>query len=237
VRRIVALFADTIEISRLLLQTVVLGFVMSIDELVYASLAPLHVKKVLADTIPFQIPKVPCWRVILTVTVTMITLACMIGSILIPQGNLLIDARNAICAGDLDFVYTIDGSGSLAWGYPGLPDQNQTQPKYRWIQDFELPSNYPASSRDQIFPSYVIDLVLAAYGRSDVPCPEELCYNPDTAIPTPLDNKAPCCLPQQTKVPSVLGGKFSLGTKSGESATEANQMCDTFERAPPTHFS
>ena len=34
--------AYTIELSRLLLQTVVLSFVMVLDELVYASLAPEH---------------------------------------------------------------------------------------------------------------------------------------------------------------------------------------------------
>ena len=56
VRRLVAPYralADTIEISRLLLQTVVLGFVMLIDELVYTSLAPLHVKKTLNETVAF----------------------------------------------------------------------------------------------------------------------------------------------------------------------------------------
>ena len=51
--RVARALADTINISRLLLQTVVLGFVMVIDELVYASLAPLCVKKVLKETIAF----------------------------------------------------------------------------------------------------------------------------------------------------------------------------------------
>ena len=39
----------TIDISRLLLQTVVLAFVMNIDELIFASLAPVHVKQALAS--------------------------------------------------------------------------------------------------------------------------------------------------------------------------------------------
>ena len=37
----------------MLLQTVVLGFVMLIDELVFTSLAPLHVKKTLNETVAF----------------------------------------------------------------------------------------------------------------------------------------------------------------------------------------
>ena len=217
------LLADTIEISRLLLQTVVLGFVMMIDELVYTSLAPLHVKKVLADTIPFKIPKVPVWRVILTTTVTIVTLATAVGCILIPQGNLLVDARNAICAGDLDFVYAIDGSGSVAWAYPRSTDHDAPDPEYEWIENSQLPSNYPPQYLN--FPSYVLDLVLASNGRPNDLCPAALCYNPNTSIPTPLEEQAPCCLPRQTKVPSISGGKFSLSTKSTENTFEANQMC------------
>ena len=38
--------------------------------------------------------------------------------ILVPQKNVLIEARDALCAGDRDFVYAVGGLGSPAWGYP-----------------------------------------------------------------------------------------------------------------------
>ena len=30
----------------------------------------------------------------------------------------VVEARDALCAGDLDFVYTVDGLGVPAWTYP-----------------------------------------------------------------------------------------------------------------------
>ena len=32
--------------------------------------------------------------------------------------QVLVNARDALCAGDTDFVYTVDGLGVLAWAYP-----------------------------------------------------------------------------------------------------------------------
>ena len=56
-------------------------------------------------------------------------------------------------------------------------------------------------------------------------CPFERCYDPAAAIPIPLTvNRARCCLPVQTKVPSVVGGKFSTQTKSAESLADATSI-------------
>ena len=44
-------------------------------------------------------------------------------------------------------------------------------------------------------------------------------------VPVPLSTgRAKCCLPQQTKVPTVTGGKFAIATKNLESLSEANAM-------------
>ena len=48
--------AYTIELSRLLLQTVVLSFVMNVDELVFTTLAPLHAKQVRTPRRPHPRP-------------------------------------------------------------------------------------------------------------------------------------------------------------------------------------
>ena len=165
-----------------------------------------------------------------------ITLASALGSILVPQQHLLIDARNAICAGDRDFVYTIDGAGSVAWAYP--PDWEQSElgsqlPEdydYRWIEVDELPPNYATAGIPSLtFQEKIIDLVLAEYGRPSIDCPVSVCYDQSEQIPVPLRPpagfQAKCCLPRQTKVPSVTGGKFSVATKSTETGIAATEMC------------
>ena len=44
-------------------------------------------------------------------------------------------------------------------------------------------------------------------------------------VPVPLSTgRAKCCLPQQTKVPTVTGGKFAIATKNLESLSDANAM-------------
>ena len=35
-----------------------------------------------------------------------------------PQAQTLVRARDALCSGDVDFVYTRDGIGAFAWAYP-----------------------------------------------------------------------------------------------------------------------
>ena len=53
----------------------------------------------------------------------------------------------------------------------------------------------------------VLESVLAGHGRDA--CPGELCYDPSTQIPVPKKGyRAPCCIPRQTKAPSIVGGKF-----------------------------
>ena len=64
---------------------------------------------------------------------------------------------------------------------------------------------------------------MAGFGRDS--CPAEGCYDPSFAIPVPLQTqRAKCCLPRQTRVPTVVGGKFAIATKNLESLSEANAM-------------
>ena len=75
--------------------------------------------------------------------------------------------------------------------------------------------------------------MLAGYGR--VVCPFRVCYDPNNAIPVALTdaaNRNRCCVPRQTKAPSVQSGKFSLVTKGSETLTEANSMCARCRSVP-----
>ena len=47
--------------------------------------------------------------------------------LLAPQARVLVQARDALCAGDTDFVTTRDGLGAFAWSYPdGLAAEPST---------------------------------------------------------------------------------------------------------------
>lgn len=54
-------------------------------------------------------------RAALTIGTVAAVLGVVLGCILLPQRDLLVQARDALCAGDRDFVYTLDGLGSIAW--------------------------------------------------------------------------------------------------------------------------
>ena len=45
-----------------------------------------------------------------------------------PQVAVLTQARDALCAGDLDFVWSVDGAGVLAWTYPAGVEAQEKVP-------------------------------------------------------------------------------------------------------------
>ena len=221
----------TIELSRLLLQAVVLGFVMNIDELVFSSLAPAHVKHVMNELNVFKLPpmklktrNVRCLqnvdgRLVITVLVIVGSMCGAILGYMVPQGRTLIDVRNALCAGDREFVFALDGVGSVAWGYP-------TEVGYQ--EDIWWPWHVPWNEGHSVlsFPEHVLDLVLDGAGRvSDDECTAHVCYDPTSTIPIPLNRtRAPCCLAAQTNVPTISAGKFSIKEKSVETSVDATNM-------------
>ena len=212
----------TIELSRLLLQTVVLGFVMTIDELMYTALAPEPVKKACQQTTSFPIPKVPWWRSVLTVTVVLTAMSSAMGVIVLPQTSILKDAFDALCAGDTQFVRTTDGVGTMVWGFPSFQQQDVSDVplssrRRKWIPI--LPYDSP---KPRTFGQFILDRVLEGNGRGA--CPRSLCYNDSTAIPSPLKVQADCCLARQTSAPDVLTGTFSVKTKATEPVSEATDL-------------
>ena len=212
----------TIELSRLLLQTVVLGFVMTIDELMYIALAPEPVKKACAKTKAFPLSKIPYWRNVLTVAVVICAMSSAMSIIVIPQTSILKDAFDALCAGDTQFVRTIDGAGTLSWGFSNFQQQDLVDTPLgpgtlRWERHLSYDSDAPRSYSD-----YILDHVLAGNGRGA--CPGELCYNYSTPIPSPLTNQADCCLAKQTNAPDVLTGSFSVKTKATEVIDRATEL-------------
>ena len=139
------------------------------------------------------------------------------------QLDVLVRARDAICGGDQDFVYTTDGAGIPAWGYPASVDIAGTQDVGfgHLVQD----------ENKRTFATRAIDAVLDQHGRVAA-CEPEDCYTlPDTAsgLRYIRAGRPDCCMARLLEVPNVDSGEFSVLRKSTETISEAvaslNPIC------------
>ena len=97
-----------------------LEFVLGIDEQLYENLVPKKLKKKLESMAELPLPLIPsldgldggalCRFAITFVFLVGITLSC-----LMPQRDFLVEAQDALCGGNLDFVFTTDGGGTTRW--------------------------------------------------------------------------------------------------------------------------
>ena len=216
----------TIAIEELLLNAVALEFVISLDDLIFESLAPAHAKRVVAGTTGFKLPTRHVhgmdWRALLSLALIVVQVIWGYTQYLNPQLAVLEGVKDAVCAGDRDFVFGIDGMGVVTWGFPPSVEgtvEESTDYGYR---------AWPILEREQLRgSSRTIDAILAGNGR--VSCPTEECYitvSP-TSPPVPLPEifQPACCLPQQTKAPSIESGRFSVRTKATANIAVATEMC------------
>ena len=214
----------TISIGDLLLNAVALEFVISTDELLYSSLAPARSKRVLRMTSGFKLAPAATFKGmdLRSLTMILVIFGFMMPwqalTYMKPQLDVLKDVKAAICYGEKEFVYAIDGVGTVAWS-PGtcsgqVCDGTNADSAGNWIND---------PTEDLKFKEFIINAALSGYGFGS--CPVDQCYDPAGAIPIPLSSgRAPCCLPFQTKVDSIVGGKFSLATKGAESLSDATEI-------------
>ena len=227
--------AYTFRIEDLLLNAVALEFVISIDELMFEALVPMQVKLLIANTRLASLgpPKTfrgVGWRSFSTLAYMITMMLITYSQTISPQYTTLVDAVDAVCAGDREFVYTLDGVGAMFWGYG---DNDLQYRQYQWL-DPDYPDYRPwkteAADVERTYAEFLLDRVLSGHGRSVNSCPLQTgCYIPDpggSGFPVPLtDGTAPdCCLVLQTNVPIVDAGKFSLVAKSTETLLEAGTV-------------
>ena len=240
---------------------VALEFVISMDELLYEALAPIRTKRILSLMAPFRLHPGGTKKGLDLVTVLLsiqvgvsvfsattrymapqMTGGVHAGQIRI-QGSARCDTvchskarqpslnppavleniQSAICGGDQDFVYTIDSIGSFAWGYPESLNLTESPLQTPWSHD--------ESERLNLY-QYLLDGVLSGHGREY--CDPQLCYEPTSTIPVPITGRprALCCLPRQTRLPTVNGGTFSLTSKQSETIRRSTDLCALL-RPPP----
>merc|ERR1712066_55020 len=98
------------------------------DELVFEALMPMHMKRIIRNAQSIAKIKWRLWRgldghALVSMLSSFALLAVLYYVYLDPYIDVLVEARDALCAGDQEFVYSIDGAGVLAWTYPSGVDQ------------------------------------------------------------------------------------------------------------------
>ena len=86
------------------------------DELLFEALAPRRAKRLIGKVSGFKQPPHSTWRGLdlrtaLSVVFVFVTLMWAVFTFMTDQLTVLKGVRDAICAGDIDFVYAVDGMG------------------------------------------------------------------------------------------------------------------------------
>ena len=227
----------TTQIEDLLLNSVALEFVINLDEAIFEALAPISFRRLIERLEPMRVPSIRAWRGLdmsaaFAFALTASLLATAHALFVLPQTETLSRAKDAICAGELAFVYSVDGIGAPAWAYTPRVQRHRA-PDRPWRGDRE-------SDLGQV--GYAIDIVLGgdkraggrpfqrgSYAGTLDDCPIASCYNLSTRRPYGESQRPNCCWAAQTRVPSVRGGRFSVARKSIESVSTAldtwNPVC------------
>jgi hypothetical protein len=229
----------TTSMGDLLLNAVALEFIMNMDELIFEALAPFHVKSLVAGAECLAKLSWKKWHgldlhCVTTIIASFSTVAVFFIFVLHPFVDILVETRDAICAGDVEFVFTTDGAGVPAWSYP-----KRVETEVLELADRNFPDGQDSSITAQVikeellegssYAERVVDAVLQQLGRpyhqTDEMCGYDICfYTADTGFHHTKTDAPGCCLAQKVKVPAVIAGRFSVVKKSKESLEDAVQL-------------
>ena len=209
----------TPSVTELMLNAVALEFLISIDELLFETLAPIKVKYVFAHVHDLSVPPSRTWNGVdcrtscftaFAAIVVMLFFFCAVA----PQREVLVKARDALCAGDQEFVFVRDKLGAVAWTYPD--DTNTEQLNKRNFPDGSSPSqgNEAVTVRSGSFSESVIDVLLRQQGRHafQANCGTKQCYINDTKLGGLIarPGRPDCCHAKRAKVPQTVAGRWVL---------------------------
>ena len=118
--------------------------------------------------------------------------------LIMPQVETLYEAKDALCGGNLDFVYAVARNGVLNWG---VTDPNQNRPQFR-------PWRRPPADDSALMPTErIIDELL--HRPPGFTCNKTSCF-----ITRPSDKprwgQDPCCYAEEFRAPTVINGGVSM---------------------------
>lgn len=229
----------TPNMTELLLNVTALEFISSVDELMFAALAPFKVRALVAGAEPLTVKAPARWishgcggsldlrAVFKAIVAAAIVLSAMVAE-LSPQISIMVRARDALCTGDTEFVYTQDGLGVVAWAYP--PNVNTAETNALNFPDGKPPEKGYEGIRTNTrsFTTSVIDVLLRQQGRAIFQdnCSEAVCYN--TSVTNYLQNivglREDCCHAKKVRSPQTEAGLFSLAIKAAETTRDASKI-------------
>ena len=214
---------NTLPIEDLLLNAVALEFVLSVDELIFECLAPARLAKMIGSLAPLPMRPLQMVlggidrRALLTYSTLSAFLLVSIPFLLTDSVHRLRTAKHAICGGELSWVYSVGGIGIPSWTRTA---HDSPEPEQRWNADWM--QDGVRASADMQFTEVALDMVLQGYGHGHGPTPCGPCAN--TTTKSILDDAPLCCLAQQTWVPEIDEGRFSVHAMSRETEDEASQL-------------
>lgn len=114
---------QTVDMRDLLMNAVALAFVIEVDELLYAAVAPVRVRNLInaAEPLPLRTATKRlsgrCTELMSVSAVVIIIAAVAIAwrTELSPLVDSMVKSEDAICGGRQNFVFAVDGWGTLAW--------------------------------------------------------------------------------------------------------------------------
>mmetsp|Transcript_26980 Transcript_26980/g.35006 ORF Transcript_26980/g.35006 Transcript_26980/m.35006 type:complete len:798 (+) Transcript_26980:29-2422(+) len=204
-----AWLANTVSVTDLILNAVALEFVLCVDEIIFEALAPFRLKAVVDNfaSSPMPLPPVRDWKGIdpesmsLFITLVIITLSVW-QLMVIPFEYRLKLADDALCAGELDFVFTVGKTGVPAWS-ESLPyrdaDGHKTNAQSYGTGDWTVKGHsLHKKDRERLgFGSSIIDKLVEGYGSTRVPesglCGDSIFYEKaNQTIPPPFCDSGVC---------------------------------------------
>ena len=227
----------------IIFNVVSLDYILRMDELVFEVFTPRGLWAKMQSLEPLTFPVLLVrgvdLRSISTVAATLVVWLCFFTFAILPQRDNLVSARDALCAGDRDFVYNIDAAGIVFWAHPTLIDTSELNP--RNFPDGKAPIETSGADVEDFVEQIpaVTDMLLRQQGRGDIgkncdapidplsPPPHYeqgtgcFVYNADFNAWLTRPNRPDCCTATTRLKTSVSGGVLSLSEVSGQTTISA----------------
>ena len=121
VLRLLATRRYTTSVPNIIFNVVSLDYILRIDELVFEVFTPrglwAKMQSLQPPTFPVLLIGGVDLRSVLTTVATLTVWLCFFSLAVVPQRDNMVSARDALCAGDRDFVFNIDGAGIVFWAH------------------------------------------------------------------------------------------------------------------------
>jgi hypothetical protein len=172
-----AWLANTVSVNDLILNAVALEFVLCVDEIIFEALAPRRLKCVVEQfaSMPLAVPKVMEWKGLDAKSFSLscallCTLLVVWFTIVTPFEHRLKLADDALCAGELDFVYTIGKTGIPAWSKSSsYKNQDGTSESFG-MNNWNINEDFIQKEKKSLnFIRSVADALIDGYGMSKLP--------------------------------------------------------------------